>query len=202
MSARPPLRYLAENGLPSKDELVAALGGLEPWAAQCHAAALHLVKSGVLPDTARVARGTCPGVGGQHSWIVVEGDCYDKDATVLDATLWSYDPTVEGIWIGSARERPHDPFGFGSILNYGKPQSAGGEPITLEADLSPEAQAFLDILGPLDRTGWAQLAHAPVGHWPAAEIFAAMYQDDRLAALIPIDIVGMATDLNPQGLYR
>lgn len=199
--------------LPDPDQILEVLDPLNEWAAQCHAASLRLVKSGVLPETARVARGTCTGVGGQHSWVCVEGDCYDPHHTVIDPTLWSYDDTVEGIWIGCADGRPHIPHGTGSIFEYGQPSYQGGEIIPLPVgDLSVAACSFLRLLGPfskdgtefvgLDREGWAQLAHAPVGNWPSGEIFAAMYEHPNLGAIIPIDIVGMATDLNPQGLYR
>jgi hypothetical protein len=51
-----------------------------------------------------------------------------------------------------------------------------------------------------DRQGWSVLAHAPVGGWPAGEIIDAMCESG-LDAVIPIDIVGMVTDRNPQGLY-
>lgn len=171
------------------------------YAADCHRAALALVKSGAVAP-ARVARGWCPGVGGQHSWVVLGMDCYDPWATVIDPTLWSYVKSVEGIWVGKAIEEPqHEPHGSGSIFEYGQPHSMGGELIFLDADWSADAAEFLDVLGPLDRQGWSQLAHAPVGGWPSAEIIGAMYDDDRLRALVPIDIVGMLTDRNPGGLY-
>lgn len=190
--------------IPSHDLMVEALDGdLEPWAAQCHAASLKLVKSGLLPDTARVARGTCPPVFAQHSWVVVSGDCYDPDAFVIDPTLWSYDDTVEGIWVGYANERPHRPHGSGSIWEYGSPQHNGGVTIPLNREgLSNIAKVFLELVEPLDAKGWSQLVHAPVGGWPSAEILTRIAETPGLAVLIPIDIVGMATDLNPQGLYR
>lgn len=178
---------------------------LSGFAQQCHAASLAIVKARVLPS-ARVARGTCRGVFGQHSWVVLGGDCYDDDAMVVDPTLWSYDDTVEGVWIGQASERPHRPHGKGDIWTWGRPAHPTGEIVELpepEGGWSSEARLFLDILGPLDETGWRQLAHAPVGGWPSGEIFAAMYTsgDRRLAQWFPIDIIGMTTDLNPSGLY-
>jgi hypothetical protein len=188
--------------LPNPSELADHLGDLKDWSHDCHRAALELVHSGLLPDTARVARGSCPGVFGQHSWAVPYGDCYDREATVIDPTLWSYDDTVNGVYIGLAYERPHLPHGHGSIWQWGKPETHGGDLIELDVEWSREAEDFLRLLGPLDRQGWAHLAHAPVGGWPASEIIGRMYDDKRLTALIPIDIVGMATDRNPSGLYR
>lgn len=82
-----------------KDAILKALGGkLEPWHHQCHAASVAIVRARIFPE-ARVARGHCKGVG-VHSWVVLGMDCYDKDAVIIDPTLWSYDPTVTGIWIG------------------------------------------------------------------------------------------------------
>ena len=40
----------------------------------------------------------------------------------------------------------------------------------------------------------------PVGGWPAGEIFEAMTHTKGLEALVPIDLLGMLTDLNPDGL--
>jgi hypothetical protein len=185
-------------------EFEAAVGAsLDQFGADCHRASLSLVLSGALGSNCRVARGTCEGVGGQHSWVVLGWDCYDKNATVVDPTLWSYDETVEGIWTGKASERPHEPFGAGSIWQWGRPNDPTGEILALDPDFefSSAALGFLDMLGPLDFEGWAVLAHAPVGGWPSEEIFKAMYRDKRFSVLIPIDIVGMATDENPRGLY-
>lgn len=178
------------------------LGDLVAWEQQCHAASLHVVQSGVLGPEARVARGTCRGVGGQHSWIVL-GDPYDESARIVDPTLWSYDETVDGIWTGFGVER-HRPHGHGSIWDYGRPVGDGGEPIALtpSTPLSGDAEFFLDMLGPLDRVGWIRLADAPVGGWPAGEIIAAMDDTPDLEALVPIDRLGMLTDRNPGGLYR
>lgn len=191
--------------LPSPEEMIQALGGsLEPWYHQCHAASLRLVNSGVFGDIfVRVARGTADGVPGQHSWIVVGRDCYNPAAPVVDATLWSYVDSVAGIWIGKARERHHTPHGAGSIWDWGRPGSPTGPVIELRprTPLSRAAQRFLDLLGPLDYQGWSVLAHAPVQGWPAGEIYEAMSFTPGLKSLVPIDRVGMLTDLNPGGLY-
>lgn len=176
------------------------LAPLDQWGCKCHEASVVLVRSGVL-GASRVARGSCEGVGGQHSWVVLGDDCYDARATIVDPTLWSYDADVEGVWVGTADVR-HRPFGAGSIWRWGRPQNASGEDFQLKPSKpwSERAKLFLDLLGPLDRNGWITLAHAPVEGWPAAEIIDAMCESE-LKAHVPIDIVGMLTDRNPQGLY-
>lgn len=189
------------------DEVAEAIGQpFDTWAHQCHAISLAIVKAGLLPGS-RVARGSCPGVGSQHSWVVVGDDCYAEDAVIVDPTLWSYDPAVTGIWIGTPADRGHCPHrgGMGSIWKWGRPAPTTGEPIDLTPTftLSPHAQDFLDLLGPLDRTGWGLLInHAPLEGWPAAELFAAIDDTPALSAVIPIDVLGMLTDRNPNGLYR
>lgn len=184
------------------------LAPLENWAYQCHAASLQLVQSGVFaPQFARVARGTAVGVFGQHSWIVVGQDVYDPRAIIVDPTLWSYRDDVTGIWIGMATTGWHLPHGGGAatIYDWGRPTPA--EPgkavaLTPSKPFSPAAQRFLDRLGPLDHQGWMMLAsHAPVAGWPAAEIIAAIADTKALAAVVPIDRLGMLTDRNPSGLY-
>lgn len=167
---------------------------------QCHMVSLAIVQAKLFGPS-RVARGSCLGVGGQHSWVIIGDDCYNTSAKIVDATLWSYDSSVKDVWYGSYEDGLHKPHGAGSIFDWGRPSSDGGEPIELDVPISQEAQAFLDLLGPLDYRGWSQLAHAPVGDWPAKEILSAMDQTKRLRAIIPIDILGMATDRNPSGLY-
>lgn len=176
------------------------------WACQCHAISLAVVKAGILPGS-RVARGSCREVPAQHSWIVVGDDCYAPDAVIVDPTLWSYDPTVTGIWTGTAEDGRHVPHGgHGDIWDWGRPTKGDELAVSLHpeayAKLSPIARGFLTLLGPLDRRGWANLADAPVRGWPAAEIIEAMYDTPEIQPLIPIDRVGMLTDRNPRGLYR
>lgn len=181
------------------------LASFEAFAHQCHAASLALVRSGVLGDAARVARGACAGVGGQHSWVVVDGDPYDPHARIVDPTLWSYDETVVGIWYGSARDGRHVPHGgSGSIWTYGRPPEPIEDPVSLTpaSPLSEDAVEFLSLVGPLDRRGWSCLVNGPVLGWPAGEIVAAMDDTPALAGLVPIDRLGMLTDRNPGGLYR
>jgi hypothetical protein len=183
---------------------------------QCHAVSIQLVKSGRLHRPGRVARGTCDGVFGQHSWVVLgqlgqapaDIDVYAEDAEILDATWWSYDDDVDGVWQGTAADGFHTPHGAGDIWSWGKPGNcAPGAAIELvepAAGWSTDAAAFLraDVLGPLDRAGWSTLASAPVGGWPAAEIVAAIADTPALGeAFVPIDRLGMLTDRNPGGLY-
>jgi hypothetical protein len=184
----------------------AALGVLAPldqWAKRCHEASLGVVKSEVY-EFARVARGSCPGVGSQHSWIVVGHDVYDPEAVIVDPTLWSYREDVEGVWAGQAGELGHRPHGSGNIFEWGKPAPPVGDGVPLKptAPFSREAEDFLALLGPLDEPGWRMLCHAPVEGWPAGEILEAVCDTFRWGeAVIPIDILGMATDRNPSGLY-
>jgi hypothetical protein len=179
-------------------------GPFEDVRFNCHSVSLAIVKSGFF-ETSRVARGTSRGVSSQHSWVVVGDDCYAPDAVIVDATRWAYlEPARPEVWVGTAREHLHVPFGAGSIWDYGRPPAPSGDVIPLAVKLSVEAKAFMELAAPrgLDHTGWSTLAHSPVGGWPAAEIIGAMYDTPRLAAIVPIDIVGMLTDRNPQGLYR
>lgn len=171
-------------------------------AEQCHVVSLAIVRSGRFPG-ARVARGFTKHCVHQHSWVVI-GDPYGDRSPIIDATLWSYTPKVEGVWHGTLRDGVHVPHGHGSIWTWGKPEPGAGEPIELtpRTELSPAAQTFLELLGPLDRQGWATLSSAPVLGWPAGEIFAAMADTPRLSSLVKVDILGMTTDRNPGGLYR
>jgi hypothetical protein len=168
----------------------------------CHAVSLAIVKSGFWPN-ARVARGFAKGVGmSQHSWVVL-GDPYDLDARIIDATLWSYDPSVPGIWEGTGRDGIHKPHGSGHFMMGDPPKHYGGETIHLtpKTPLSPKALRWLKNGGaPFDYRGWSDVGHLPVGGWPAGEILRAMHESD-LGAIIPIDVLGMATDVNPSGLY-
>jgi hypothetical protein len=174
----------------------------ELWWHNCHAISLAIVQARVWPG-ARVARGFCAGVGSQHSWIVIGRDCYAENAAIVDPTLWSYRDDVEGVWYGTAAHGWHHPHGEGSIWDFGRPPKPTEDVIELAAEVSDHAHMFLELCSPtgLDRRGWGFLANAPVGGWPAAEIYEAMWHTPELKQLIPIDRVGMLTDLNPSGLY-
>lgn len=195
------------------ERVAAAIGiPVERWAHQCHAISLAIVKAGLLGPEARVARGWAKGVAGQHSWIVL-GNPYDREAVIVDPTLWSYvnrNPSladVPTIYVAQRKRSiwEHTPHGEGSIFEYGRPSWGGGQVIELApeaaARLTPHGQRWLAMIGPLDRAGWMEVAHAPVSGWPAAEVISAMYDTPQLSSLVPVDIVGMLTDRNPSGLY-
>lgn len=187
------------------EAVLAALDGdLALWAGQCHAASFAIVKAGVFP-VARVARGTARGVTSQHSWVVVSADAYDRDAMIVDPTLWSYNPNVSGVWVGTYRDDVHYPKGrWDSIWDHGRPPYPVEEPIEIvepEGGWSDRARDFLDLVGPLDIRGWMALGSGCVHGWPAGEIIAAMEATPRLGGLAAIDYVGMLTDRNPGGLY-
>lgn len=199
------MTMLTVGPIPSYSKLVAAMGDLARWKQNCHAASLHLIRSGVLGKMrARVARGWAQKVSSQHSWVVIGPDCYAQDATIIDPTLWSYRRDVKGIWIGSLQDGIHKPHGLGSIWTWGRVIPMTTEFIKLKpkSPLSEAAKDFLKLLGPLDRAGWQMLASlAPVEGWPAGEILAAMDDTPALTALVPIDKLGMLTDRNPGNMY-
>jgi hypothetical protein len=190
-------------------EIEAVLRPWDRWKYQCHAASLHIVRKRRV-DGARVARGSCRGVPGQHSWVVV-GDPYDPTAPILDATLWSYTETWPDLWIGSMESHGlHRPHGMGSLFEWGKPPTSKSRKATIrlrsKAGMSPEAKMLLSAIEPLDAHGWIRLLSAPVfgvgGTAPyMAEILAAADDTPALSPLIPIDVLGMVTDRNPDGLY-
>lgn len=181
-------------------EVKKVLAPLDQWGGHCHGASMAIVQAELF--TCRVARGFGDGVASQHSWVALGKDCYDKDAPIIDPTLWHYRPEVEGIWTGTLRDGIHHPHGEGSIWDWGRPVSGGGDPIELDPGDTPfsdVALGFFEALGPLDRTGWARLSGAPVEEWPAAEIMPAINR--TVGPLVPIDIIGMLTNENPGNLY-
>lgn len=187
--------------LPSIAEIEKSIGiPFSNWERQCHVISLAFVKADFLPPC-RVARGKAKGMFSQHSWVVIGDDCYDEEAEIVDPTLWSYDDSVEGIWQGTLQDGIHHPHGEGRIWEYGAPPLAEGKVLELAVPVSRDAQQFLELCGPLDYKGWAFLAHAPIRGWPAKEIVTAMMQTETLGVIVPIDIVGMVTDLNPSNLY-
>jgi hypothetical protein len=181
--------------------LMEAIGYTGPVAYSCHEVSLALAKSGHFPG-ARVARGFALGVMGQHSWLTTD-DPYNPLSPIIDATLWSYDPSVTGIWTGNGEDGVHIPHGAGHYMRAGMPSHHGDKTIRLTpaVPLTVEAHKFLAMLGPLDYRGWHEVAHLPVEGWPVREVLTAMLDTPGLGVLIPIDIVGMVTDRNPGGLY-
>lgn len=202
--------------LPGLTEVAAAIEWPHTtWRGHCHAVSHAIVSAGLVPH-ARVARGTCDGVMGQHSWIVAPtaggqlGDCYADNAVIIDPTLWAYRDDVAGIYAARADEhRWHQPFGKGEhIMKVGRPpQPEPGETIvSLAPDaydaLSADARYWIErMFGPLTRQGWLSLAHTSVIGWPAGEIIRAMHLTPGLGGFTPVDIVGMLTNLDPGGLY-
>lgn len=185
-----------------KRKAEAALDPMRQWSKRCHEASVALVRSGAFPG-ARVARGVCNGVGGQHSWVVL-GDPYDQKATILDPTLWSYTGVASEVYVGDCKKWRHRPFGTGNIFEWGRPPEPTGKVVKLtppKGGWSEAAHHFLMVLGPLDLEGWAVLAHAPVQGWPAKEILGQIRKHPGLEQRIPIDIVGMVLQEQCDGLY-
>jgi len=176
----------------------------DKWWHNCHAASLEIVRAGVFPG-ARVARGVCRMVGGQHSWVYL-GDSPYSPTAIIDPTLWSYHQTVFSPYVVRAMNNIYVAKGAGDIWQAGKPRTAsqmGEKAIFPEnyGNLTSGAQLFLEMCGPLGRTGWNDLFHGPMQGWPAGEILEAADKTPQLSPLIPIDVLGMNTDLNPGGLY-
>jgi hypothetical protein len=194
-------RLLKEAG--GLEALEEALG--EPairWGGRCHEISLKVLRTGIL-GPGRVARGGCQGVLSQHSWIILGGGPYDRDAVIADPTLWSYQDAAPYVHFAKNSMRTHRPHGSGSIWRYGHPDNcAPGKAVDLTWKKPPSkaARLFLELLGPLDKRGWIELAHYPVEDWPSGEIIGAI-ADTFGEVQVPIDILGMTTDRNPGGLY-
>jgi hypothetical protein len=180
------------------------------WGGRCHEISLALVKTGVFGETARVARGAAEKVTSQHSWIVVgeplpgmsKANPYDPAALVIDPTIFSYRDEKPNVVVTPNRKDVHRPHGSGSIWDFGRPDPGPGNAVELVWHQPPSSQAklFLEALGPLDQSGWMQLAHYPVEQWPSGEIIGAI-ADTLGAAVVPVDILGMVTERNPKGFY-
>lgn len=186
------------------------------WPQQCHAASLHLVRSGLLAPFGepgrnyRVVRGTCAGVGSQHSWVVIGDPIGVQPAIIIDTTLWSYEktPPVAEVTNYTRGYKRHRPAGVAvragrrvDIFDVGQPEAGDGEPIELDVE-GFAARCFLEMLGPLDVAGWSRLFNKlPMTGWPSKPITTAAAQHPKIAARIPIDIRGIYTDLNPEELY-
>jgi len=211
MRAKASLRLASAREVASQPQALAEQIGIpiDKWVNRCHEVSLALLKTGAF-GSGRIARGWANGVVGQHSWIVLSDDVYDPSSVIVDATHPSFHRLYELsggktpiLVTEGAAERSHRPHGSGSRIEAGPPECGDGEPLWLtpQAELSDEAQDFLSLCGPLDRRGWANLANGPMRDWPAGEIIAAMDDTPEVAALVPIDILGMVTPRNPNGLY-
>jgi hypothetical protein len=182
----------------------------ETTAHDCHGTSIGIVaaRPDWLPEGARVARGWCRGVWGQHSWIAC-GDPYEARTPIIDATLWSYDKSVSGVFVTRASDKRYGPHGGdGTVWQCSPPPEPEGEILTLSDEeyekLSPEAKHFLDRCGPLDARGWCVVGDYPVRGWPSSEIWAAMWRSRGprgVSAFTQIDRIGMATDIDPRGMY-
>lgn len=211
MNTPPPFN---PDSVPSLLTIADAIGmTLDRMAHNCHAVSHGIVQHAddLGLGVCRVARGSCRGVDSQHSWVVVGTNPYDPEAWIVDATLWSYKPDQwrHRVYVGRGyyEYEDYEPHGWAGGLNifaWGRPMEAAGDAVDLTPsfDLSPMARSFLDLLGPLDRTGWGQLVStAPVSGWPSGEVTAAVDDTAALSSLVPIDRLGMLTDRNPDGLY-
>lgn len=182
--------------LPDIDTIGEAVG-IDPseWKGKCHQISLAVIRAGLVPDGARVARGWALGIRSQHSWVILSDDPYDPKTEIVDPTYHAWTDGRGRVWQGHMSDAHHFPHGYGDIWEYGRPVPGNGDPVSVPTDgLSGDARLFLDILGPLDRTGWGRLANGPMLGWPSKEIVEAMCKVDELAILLPIDIVGMLTD--------
>lgn len=193
--------------IPTVEQVVEATAmPTSSWYHNCHAASLTLVRSGILPKSARVARGFATGVGSQHSWVVV-GHPYDPKAPILDITRWSYIGEEPSVWSGSLTDGIHVPHGYGHLEDWRqRPRPETYDSIVppdpeAYADLSAEAKLFLAMVGSLDIKGWLWLMRQGMQGWPSEEIIVLMKKTPRLASFVPIDIEGMLTDRNPSNVY-
>lgn len=200
-------RMLKDAGGIEGLEKATGLNARNAWGGQCHGISLAVVRTGLLGvpgKEARVARGFARGVRGQHSWIVLGSDPYDTDAVIADPTIWHYQDAEPYVHLARNSMLTHVPHGTGSIWATGAPPDPQGDviPLTWQEPPSGEAQAFLEACGPLDIRGWMFLANSPVLGWPAREVFSAIISTPGLGqGLIPIDVLGMVTDMNPGGMY-
>lgn len=187
----------------TQEQILRLLSPPEFWKTQCHAASLKVVRSGLLPNGARVARGFAPGVRGQHSWVVI-GNPYAPHSTIVDPTIWGYLGAAQAhVVVSTLAASGYHPKGGGMLTALHAAPVRTGARVDLPGNLSPRATKFLRKVAPegLDWGGWAWLANSPLGGWPSKEIITAMAHIPDLRPLIPIDVIGMLTNLNPGNLY-
>ena len=209
------------TALPTIEEAADLIGWpTSRWHGNCHAVSLAIIQSGALGTpgpTCRIARGAAAGYGiiSQHSWIAL-GSPYAPATRFVDYTAWAWGQ-VDGIidtfaadeWLRhvAGGDRWHLPHSYDqrNIMQVGRPAAPGPGDTPWRLDrtgLSADAVWFLDLLGDLTVEGWASLCGFPQGGWPHAEIVDRIIETvPRAAVLVPIDIRGMATDRNPEGIY-
>lgn len=178
----------------TEEDVEQAIGPLEDWRYSCHAASLALVRSGLLPENWRVARGYSVGIHGQHSWCV-DGDPYDATSRVLDVTAWCYYPRPR-VW-HATNLVAHIPHGWGEPPP-GVTVELRGDPYSLDG-LTPEAEAYLADRYPdgYSVQNLASLVSGPIQGWPAADVMRAL-AFAGLGGLIPVDSAAMVLE----GGYR
>lgn len=179
-----------------------AIGPIEKFHHQCHAASLALVKSGVLPGKNwRVARGWSRGIGGQHSWAV-QGDPYARSSRVVDITMWSYQRHIAKIYCPK-NLYDHEPHGYGYLVPQviERPSIPEVTDLPLER-LSDETLEWLQMRYPngIGMQDLNRLVNGPMLAWNSREFIGALSLS-RYKQFVPIDIRGMLTDENPGGLY-
>jgi len=173
------------------DQIEEAIGPIDKWAKQCHAASLALARSGLLGADVRVARGWAFEVSvHQHSWII-DGEPYSALTEVLDITAWSYNRLRRQVWY-SPNLIHHTPHGHGRLRPTTVPLV--GEHVELEG-LSPQAETFLRkrFPGGYGQGNLMKLVSGPVLGWPAKSIFDAMERQD-MSVLIPVDVLAMVLE--------
>jgi len=175
----------------------------ELWKNRCHEISLALLKSDAFVGIdARMARGFSIQITSQHSWIVLGKDVFDRTALVVDPT-WS-STVMNAPMISYARNfRSHRPHGWGMLTEY--PESGGGPEVEIKGMTSETAEwvefVRMTVDGPLDVRFWCRLFSGPLQGWPSRELVGLAAEMPELRFGIPVDVVGMLTDLNPNGLY-
>lgn len=183
------------------------------WHNNCHAVSLAFLRKGLVEG--RVARGSAEGVG-VHSWIVlaqepgVKPNCYLDTAQILDPTIHCWHPGMEPLWQGIMADGMHHLPGRDSIWNHGCPLPGDGPPLELVVPDGPDPmgrRAFLKLLettggGPVTMETFRALYHGPLQGWPAGALLDLLLdQHPDFETWVPIDVVGMLTERNPDGLY-
>lgn len=175
----------------------------ELWQNRCHEISLALLKSNLFDGVeARMARGAGMHIGSQHSWIVTGRDVYDDKAIVVDPT-WSSTVMSKPLVMFVPNLTAHRPHGYGEFEKY--PPHGDGEEIG-PPDPSQRLSDWIKVARlangePLDLKFWVGMVHGPMLGWPSAEVVDWLCSVSTMVAFVPIDLQGMLTDRNPNGLY-